>query len=68
MEQIAGLGARLAEDVAELRGGLAAGPIVAETVDRALREFDRLGVRRERPVEIRQPVPAPIEPKTTGAS
>jgi hypothetical protein len=65
VERIAALGVRLAEDVSALRGGMGAGPIFSEVVDRALKELGRLGVHGH-PLEDGGRATAPVELKFTG--
>ena len=45
VNQIAALGARLAGDAGAVRGGLTAGPLFAQVVNRARGELDRLGAQ-----------------------
>jgi len=68
VDHIAALGVRLAEDVNALRNSLGAGPIFAEVVERALRELDRLGARRQRHMERPEQAPVTIAPKIGGES
>jgi predicted RecA/RadA family phage recombinase len=45
VNQIAALGARLAEDIAKVRSGFSAGLLFAQVVDRARSELGRLGAQ-----------------------
>jgi len=45
VNQIAALGARLAGDAAAVRGGLSAGPLFAQVVERARAELERIGAQ-----------------------
>jgi hypothetical protein len=47
VNQIAALGSRLAGDAAAVRGGLTAGPLFAQVVNRARAELERIGAQAE---------------------
>ena len=60
LNQIASLGARLAEDVDALRNGLTAGPLFEQVARRALEELERMGaLAASQPSQARDGAPAP---------
>jgi hypothetical protein len=62
VNQIAALGAQLAEHIGAVRGGFSAGRLFAETVGRAREEIDRIGARAGLgSLESAPPVPGQLE-------